>query len=300
MENYLYRKGSYLKSLIELLDYCKEKRLEVLIEKEDMDYNINIQLGKDSVINVNTSIEDFYGLKLVILNVRPSITHRKFVKNKFKHIKNIGGVGGAGIGGVMAAGAMAVPGGIGIGIALFGLSATLGAAPGFVLDIAEKGVSTKLLKKCEVHMNKITALFDKNLNIPSQKKVDDFANQKETIEWVENFIIKNGLKLYTCKVKKGFLPNSKVIDLEFNSYIETKNKITIFDTFDPTGIGRKIDGKIVKESIKIKEETSDKYMSALVKSVILPKLEKDNAFEDFDEDTIMKLEKEFETKYIHL
>lgn len=224
---YIYDREGYIKSLIEVFEYCEVNKLvcnRVFQDKDD--YGFQIKINKDAVLNIYTELNTIDDFILVNLHFEPNTIHSKFVKDRFQNMKFGGGL----LGGLVGFVALAAPGiGLGAGIITAAISFIVGSTPGYVLNKTDEIVSNSIIKACEIHINKLTLLFNSNLlNTDTLlKDIDKNACNK----WVNSYIENNNLKVISFKVKvrSGLKTKEKIIHC--NSYSDTK-KITIYNTFD--------------------------------------------------------------------
>lgn len=285
--NYIHNREGYLNSLLELFEYCNANNLPCSrIDQDGDDYVFSVKINKDAVLEVYTVVENVHDIDLVRIHLIPNTVHSKYVGKKLKVIQ---GVGGLGLGGYAAIGAFLVPGiGLGLGLLVTGVSYVIGCIPGFALNKTDEVISKNIMKACEVHISKLTLLFDSYLL--NFDKITNKVNSKHKDEWISKYIERNNLKLYSFKIKVR--SGLKTIDktVQCNSLTNNKKGVTIYNTFDKRDIGQEIKGKLIEDSLMINKEVKNKAFYAYIDSEILPNYDKNSKKNTIDSDKIRELE----------
>lgn len=287
LNHYIYNREGYLHCLLEIFEYCSANNLVCnKTDQEGDDYVFTIKISKDAVLDIYTVVEKVHDLDIVRIHFIPNTVHSKYVKNKFKIIKVVGGLG---YGGLQAFAAFLLPGvGIGIGLLATGLGYLVGAAPGFALNKTDELISKKILKACEIHISKLIHIF--NSYLLNFDKITQDLNPTDKEKWMNRYIEKNNYKLYSFKVKQKSGHNKVEKVIECNSFTYNKKGVVVYNTFDKRDSGQEIKGKYVDGSLKVNNEVKNKAFYVYVESEILPNYDKEISENTTDSEKIKELE----------
>lgn len=230
---YIYEEKSFLKSLIEVAEYCNKNSMDLTRIKEGENvYEFSLDFGKDVAANLTVLKEKTLGEReLVTVNLALFAKHRTVTDKVTGTVKGAGKIVG-GLGGII--GSVLTPGvGWILGSVITTVTYNLGSIPGRILGGIDDGLSNVIIKPCEKHLSAILNLFHDNL-VNLTEIYDKNEIYKE--DWISQYLLDHPdhyIYSYPVEKKTGILGKTEHKVINFNSFIEKGKNVYFCKEYSP-------------------------------------------------------------------